>query len=76
MESVIIDGRIILKQILKINWMFYLLSFSYVKITGFCEYETTRNIFRVFNLLSHKLLLILYYERMYNSLEYLLGDAY
>jgi len=34
-ESVIIDGRIILKQILKINWIFYVLSFSYIKVIGF-----------------------------------------
>jgi len=32
MESVIIDGRIILKEILKINLTFYVLSFSYVKL--------------------------------------------
>ena len=42
-------------------------------------FESTKQpgtFFGVLNLLSHKLVLILYYEVMYDSLEYLLGGAY
>jgi len=57
--------------------MFYVFVLFYVKFIGFWEYETNRNIFLgVLNLHNHKLFLILYYEGMYDSLEYLLGGAY